>query len=95
MVKRFTSITNWEGLERQIGLDLNIDIRAHAPRITRPVLAIGASQDRIVPYSQTRALADSIPQALYKEIDAGHIVLFERPEEFIALVSEFLLQQHD
>jgi pimeloyl-ACP methyl ester carboxylesterase len=40
-------------------------------------------------------LADSIPRASYKEVDAGHIVLFERADEFIALATEFLFQQHD
>jgi pimeloyl-ACP methyl ester carboxylesterase len=44
---------------------------------------------------QTRAVADSIPRASYKEADAGHIVLFERADEFIALATEFLFQQHD
>jgi 3-oxoadipate enol-lactonase len=95
MVEKFTSNMNWRGYERQVELDLTIDIRAHAKRVTRPVLAIGATQDRILPYPQTRALADSIPKALYKEINAGHILLFEQADEFIALATEFLLQQHD
>jgi hypothetical protein len=38
-------------------------------------------------------LADSIPGA--KEIDAGHITLFEGADEFITLATEFLFQQHD
>jgi 3-oxoadipate enol-lactonase len=95
MVEGFTSMVNWEGYKRHVELDLKVDIRAQAQRVTRPVLAIGATQDRILPSPQTRALADSIPQALYKEVDAGHIVLFERADEFIALATEFLLQHHD
>jgi hypothetical protein len=37
------------------------------------VLVIGAGRDRILNSLQTRALADSIPGASYKEIDSGHI----------------------
>jgi hypothetical protein len=37
------------------------------------VLVIGAGQDRIVNSLQTRALADSIPGASYKEFESGHI----------------------
>jgi pimeloyl-ACP methyl ester carboxylesterase len=88
-------MVNWVGSARQIELNLKVDIRAQAQRVTRPVLAIGATQDRILPSPQTRALADSIPQALYKEVDAGHVVLFERADEFIALATEFLFQQHN
>jgi pimeloyl-ACP methyl ester carboxylesterase len=95
MVEGFTSMINWEGYKRHVELDLKVDIRPQAQRVTRPVLAIGATQDRILPSPETRALADSIPQALYKEVDAGHIVLFERADEFIALATEFLLQHHD
>jgi pimeloyl-ACP methyl ester carboxylesterase len=56
---------------------------------------IGASQDRILPLTHSRALADTIPRALYKEVDGGHGVLFEQPDEFIALATDFLFQEHD
>jgi pimeloyl-ACP methyl ester carboxylesterase len=95
MVAGSTAMVKWEGFARQIELNLKVDIRAQAQRVTRPVLVIGGAQDRILNSPQTRALADSIPRASYKEVDAGHIVLFERADEFIALATEFLLQQHD
>jgi 3-oxoadipate enol-lactonase len=69
-------------------------IRAQAQRVTMPVLVIGATQDHILNFPQTRALADSIPGASFKEVDAGHIALFERADEFIALAIDFLSQQH-
>jgi hypothetical protein len=59
------------------------------------VLVIGAGQDRILNSLQTRALADSIPEASYKEIDSGHIALFERVDEFITPATEFLFREHD
>lgn len=52
-------------------------------------------QDRFLNSLQTRALADSIPGASYKEIDSGHIALFERADEFITLATEFLFREHD
>ena len=33
--------------------------------------------------------------ASYKEIDSGHIALFERAHEFITLATEFLFREHD
>jgi 3-oxoadipate enol-lactonase len=95
MVAGSAAMVNWEGFARQMELNLKVDIRAQAQRVTSPVLVIGCAQDRILNSPQTRALADSIPRASYKEVDAGRIVLFERADEFIALASEFLLQQHD
>ena len=59
------------------------------------MLAIGAVQDRILNSLQTRALTDSTPGASYKEIDSGHIAVFERADEFITLATEFLLREHD
>ena len=59
------------------------------------MLVIGAGQDRILNSLQTRALADSIPGASYKEIDSGHIALFERTDEFITLAIELLFREHD
>jgi 3-oxoadipate enol-lactonase len=93
MVAGVTVIANWEGFARQVELDLKIDIRGHARRVNRPVLVVGGTQDRILNSPQSRALADSIPGASYREVDAGHLVLFEQADEFIALATEFL-QQH-
>jgi 3-oxoadipate enol-lactonase len=94
MVAGSTAMVNWEGFARQVELNLKVDIRAQAQRATTPVLVIGATQDHILNSPQTRALADSIPGASYKEVDAGHIALFERTDEFIALATDFLSQQH-
>jgi 3-oxoadipate enol-lactonase len=59
------------------------------------VLVIGVGQDRILNSLQTRALAHSIPGASYKEIDSGHIAVFEQADEFITLATEFLFREHD
>ncbi len=79
--------TNWEGIERQVELDLKVDIRTQAPTVRCPTLVIACSQDQVV--TQTRALADSIPGAVYREISAGHQGYFEGGEEFIFAIDEF------
>jgi hypothetical protein len=40
-------------------------------------------------------LENLIRDAATTQIDAGHITLFERGDEFITLATEFLFQQHD
>ena len=54
-------------------------LKTQAPRITTPVLMIGAGADRIVLTAETRAFAARLPHARYVEIaGAGHEMLMER-----------------
>lgn len=54
-------------------------LKTQAPRITTPLLVIGAGADRIVITAQTKAFASRLPRARYIEIaDAGHEMLMER-----------------
>lgn len=54
-------------------------LKTQAPRITTPLLVIGAGADRIVITAQTRAFAARLPNARYIEIaDSGHEMLMER-----------------
>jgi 3-oxoadipate enol-lactonase len=81
---------NWEGMARQVELDLKIDVTNQARRITRPVLIIGCTHDHMVPAAHARQLAALIPGARYAEMDTGHLAALEQPARFIALVSDFL-----
>jgi 3-oxoadipate enol-lactonase len=87
-----TVIANWEGFARQVELNLNVDIRGHAQRVNRLVIVVGGTQDRILNSPQSRALADSIPGASYKEVDAGHIALLNRRTNSSRWLPIFLLQ---
>ncbi|GAA4978568.1 pimeloyl-ACP methyl ester carboxylesterase [Nonomuraea thailandensis] len=78
------------GTLRQIELDLRVDIRDLLPRITAPTLVIGNTQDYLVPVEHARALHAAIPGSRYAELDSGHVVLHERPEEVTALIKEFI-----
>jgi lysophospholipase len=54
-------------------------LERQAPRITTPLLVIGAGADRIVVTAQTKAFAARLPHARYIEIaGAGHEMLMER-----------------
>ncbi|WP_290367643.1 alpha/beta fold hydrolase [Rhodococcus spelaei] len=39
----------------------------------------------------SRALHAAVPDSVYAEIDGGHVAFFERPDEFVTLVRDFVL----
>jgi pimeloyl-ACP methyl ester carboxylesterase len=60
-------------------------------RITAPTLVAWPSDDRVVPVAHGRRYAELIPNARFATVDGcGHAMYFERPEEFAALVADFL-----
>lgn len=81
---------NWEGMARQVDLDLAIDLRERVQKISRPVLSVGFAQDQMVPPGHAREMADLIPAARYAEFDSGHLAPLEKPEELTDLILEFL-----
>ncbi|CAB3805440.1 alpha/beta fold hydrolase [Pararobbsia alpina] len=81
---------NWEGMARQVELDLTIDVRDQARRIVKPVLVIGCTHDYMVPAAHARQLAALIPGARYAEMETGHLAPLEQPARFIEIVSDFL-----
>ncbi|MET9392976.1 alpha/beta hydrolase [Streptomyces sp. NPDC006624] len=62
----------------------------HMGRITMPTLLIGGGAGSLVPQEQITALAGLLPDARHVTIEAGHLVHEARPEEFLAVVAEFL-----
>jgi pimeloyl-ACP methyl ester carboxylesterase len=88
-------IKNWQGVRRQIDLDLAIDIRAVARRVAVPTLVVGCRQDQMVPPTHARALAARIPDADYTELDCGHAAPLECPDALIGLVEPFFAQAED
>jgi pimeloyl-ACP methyl ester carboxylesterase len=79
-----------EGRLRQLDLVLRLDIRALLPRITAPTLVIGATRDQTIPVENHRELGAAIAGSEYAEMDTGHVVMAERPDEFAKLVRDFL-----
>lgn len=81
---------DWEGMARQVGLDLSIDVTEAAARIDKPVLVIGCVHDHMVPPAEARAVAATIRGARYAELPTGHLAPLEQPDAFIALLDDFL-----
>ena len=82
---------NWEGVGRQIDLDLAVDIRGTAARVVAPTLVVGCRQDQMVPPAHARALAARIRGADYAELDCGHCAPLEVPDALLALVEPFFV----
>ncbi|MFI2205796.1 alpha/beta fold hydrolase [Streptomyces sp. NPDC020192] len=64
--------------------------RDHMGRITMPTLVIGGGHTSLIPQDKVAQLAGLIPDASLVTLDAGHLVHESRPEEFLAVVEEFL-----
>ncbi|MEU1853662.1 alpha/beta hydrolase [Streptomyces sp. NPDC019990] len=62
----------------------------HMRRLTMPTLLIGGGPASTVPQEHIAALAELIPEARHVTVDAGHLVHEARPEEFLAVVEQFL-----
>jgi 3-oxoadipate enol-lactonase len=85
--------TNWDGLARQIELDLTLDVREQVRSITRPTLVVGCTNDCIVPVKHSQLLVATIPGAEYTELATGHLAALEQPEAFATLLETFLARQ--
>jgi 3-oxoadipate enol-lactonase len=56
-----------------------------------PSMIVGSDEDTVAPLDQMRALAEAIPQAQLAVIEgAGHLINIEKPDEFQAVLLEFL-----
>lgn len=84
---------DWDGMARQVELDLSIDVTESVARITAPSLVIGCTHDHMVPPSHAKALAAAIPSARYAELATGHLAPMEQPDAFAELVISFLREQ--
>jgi 3-oxoadipate enol-lactonase len=92
MINGYMPLANWEGIKRQVELDLAVDVSEAASSVTSPTLVINCAHDQIV--TQTPELAASIPGATCRHISAGHLAYFEGADEFLSLATAFL-RRHD
>jgi 3-oxoadipate enol-lactonase len=68
----------------------NADMEAELTRLSRPVLVIGGSLDRVRPAAVAQAIAKSIPGARYVEIRTGHYMAVQTPELIADCIDAFL-----
>ena len=67
------------------------DFRSILPNIDVPTLIIVGDEDKVLPTSESRLLADAIPGAELVTIEhAGHLSNIESPDRFNAILGEFL-----
>jgi len=91
MIDGYMPFANWDGIRRQVELDLALDIRDQAARVQSPTLVVRCAHDQIV--TQTAEFAASIPNSKLSQLNAGHLAYFEAGGEFVSLVTDFLNQQ--
>ncbi len=63
--------------------------RERLAEITAPTLVIGGGTTSHVDQKQLAHMADTIPDAVFVTIEAGHLVHTARPEEFLAALRSF------
>ncbi|MFC4059603.1 alpha/beta fold hydrolase [Planomonospora corallina] len=78
------------GTLRHVDLDARVDIGPLLPLVRARTLVVGCAQDATVPVARSRELHAAIPGSAYAEIDAGHVAFFEKPDEFVKLVRDFV-----
>lgn len=80
-----------DGFARQWRADAAHDVVERLPKISCPVLVVGAERDVLVPARYARELADAIPGARFELVPgAAHGFLIEQPDAFRAVVEPFL-----
>ncbi|MFJ5884751.1 alpha/beta fold hydrolase [Kitasatospora cineracea] len=80
------------GTPEQVDLVRRIDVRADLARVQAPTLVITTTADPLVPPALQRELADRIPGARRAELPTGHLPFAERPEQWRALITDFLAE---
>lgn len=88
MINEYLPLANWDGIKRQVELDLAVGIREKTTKIRSPSLVINCTHDQIV--TQTSGLAASIPNSTLRQLNIGHLAYFECGDEFLALITDFL-----
>ncbi|MEU0937225.1 MULTISPECIES: alpha/beta hydrolase [unclassified Embleya] len=79
------------GTLRHVDYNLTADLRPLLPAIEARTLVVGCTRDATIPVEHSRALHEAIADSTYAEIDSGHVVMFEKQEEFVETVREFLV----
>ena len=70
---------------------VDTDFRPILPTIDVPTLVIVGTEDKVLPVTESRQLADAIPDAQLALVErAGHLSNIEAPERFNAVLGEFL-----
>lgn len=79
-----------EGRIRQLELLVRTDIRDLLGSVEAKTLVVACNPDAAVPTQHSRELHAGIKDSSYVEFDSGHMVLVEKPDEFVQTVKDFI-----
>jgi pimeloyl-ACP methyl ester carboxylesterase len=79
-----------EGTPEQVRLVEQVDTTAELAGIRVPTLVVAATLDRLASPARSRELAAGIPGAELVEVESGHLIAAEAPEQWGAAVRDFL-----
>src|SRR6201996_2563149 len=75
---------------------LGFDLRHQLKEISVPTLLLSGSRDKTAPAPMMEKMATYVPGAVYVELEGvGHLAYLERPEEFNAVLWDFLMDSHE
>lgn len=90
-VRRMLRQTKREGYAGCCAALRDADLRSAMASIAMPVLVVAGASDPATPPELGKAIADTVPEARYVEIEAcAHLSNLERPERFDETLFEFL-----
>lgn len=91
IAKKSADVQAPEGYRGQIQAFLDHDAYGRLPEIQSPTLILTGDDDQVIPSASSRVLADRIPGSTLHVIPGtGHLFFLERPDETLAILTEFL-----
>jgi 3-oxoadipate enol-lactonase/3-oxoadipate enol-lactonase/4-carboxymuconolactone decarboxylase len=86
----------FEGLAGLLESAPSVALGSELAAIRCPTLVVAAELDRFIPFDRTKVLAERIPGARFRVIEAaGHAVVVEQPETIVDLCLEFFREVND
>jgi pimeloyl-ACP methyl ester carboxylesterase len=74
--------------EQQALVRETTQIERRLGRIAVPAVLLGGTRDTAVPLQAVRSLAAALPDAVVREVDAGHLMTLEAPQAVAAAIRE-------
>ncbi len=85
---------NFSVLQRGLDLLATTDVRAIVSKVKQSSLLIHGANDRVCPIAAAQWLARAMPKAsLHTFDDCGHAPFLSQPNNFVAIVKEYLLNE--
>lgn len=81
----------YEAFKRSVLSNIDYDVRDELKNIKIPTVVITSDEDFVIPKKSQKIMYDNIENSKWEIIyDAGHAVMYEKPDEFIGVYMKFL-----